>query len=125
MKVQYLSLRFFQCFFQFQTYDDYLHLGNFDGLSCPTPVEEIDTFEKNNSKWAINIIAMKADKVDKEKLENWRKKKKKNRFLKGYLRQEETQEKNIGTERNNEKKKDNIQIFPYRYKYIYIYIYIY
>ena len=69
---------------------------------------------------------MKADKVDdKKKLENWRKKKKKNRFLKGYLRQEETQEKNIGTERNNEKKKDNIQIFPYRYKYIYIYIYIY
>ena len=69
---------------------------------------------------------MKADKVDdKKKLENWRKKKKKNRFLKGYLRQVETQEKNIGTERNNEKKKDNIQIFPYRYKYIYIYIYIY
>ena len=64
---------------------------------------------------------MKADKVDdKKKLENWRKKKKKNRFLKGYLRQEETQEKNIGTERNNEKKKDNIQIFPYRYIYIYI-----
>ena len=66
---------------------------------------------------------MKADKVDTEKkLENWRKKKKKNRFLKGYLRQEETQEKNIGTEGNNGKKKDNIQIFPYRYKYIYIYI---
>ena len=63
---------------------------------------------------------MKADKVDTEKkLENWRKKKKKNRLVKGYLRQEETQEKNIGTEGNNEKKKDNIQIFPYRYKYIY------
>ena len=28
----------------------------------------------------------------------------------------------IGTEGNNEKKKDNIQIFSYRYKYIYIYI---
>ena len=65
---------------------------------------------------------MKGDKVDKETVKNWRERKKRNRFLKGYLRQGETQEKNIGTEGNNEKKKDNIQIFPYRYKYISTYI---
>ena len=59
---------------------------------------------------------MKGDKVDKETVKNWRQRKKRNRFLR------ETQEKNIGTEGNNEKKKDNIQIFPYRYKYISTYI---
>ena len=81
MKVQYLSLRFFQCFFQFQTYDDYLHLGNFDGLTWPTPVEEIDVFEKNNPTWAVNIIAMKADNVDEERLVTRREKAKQRKKL--------------------------------------------
>ena len=64
---------------------------------------------------------MKADSVDEETLGSRRQRchnaKQQKKLVKGYLTQMETQDQ---PEENNEKKKDNIQIFPYRYIYIYI-----
>ena len=54
---------------------------------------------------------MKADNVDEETLvTQHHKAKQREKLVKGYLTQMETQDQ---TEENNEKKKDNIQIFPY------------
>ena len=61
---------------------------------------------------------MKADNVDEERLVTRRDKAKQRKKLEeSYPAQMETQE-GVGAEKNNEKKKDNIQIFPYRYIYI-------
>ena len=62
---------------------------------------------------------MKADSVDEETLGTRRQRchnaKQRKKLVKGYLAQMANE---AQTEKNNEKKKDNIQIFPYRYIYI-------
>ena len=72
---------------------------------------------------------MKADNVDEKRPTTWRykakqqKAKQQKKLVEGYIAQMANE---AQTEENNEKKKkDNIQIFPYRYTYIYIYINIY
>ena len=79
-------------------------------MAWPTPVEDIDTFEKNNPEWAVNIIAMKAYKHDEEIISRRQKGKKKKKITgKDFLLQESTQK-----EVEDSEKRGKIEMFPYR-----------
>lgn len=79
-------------------------------MAWPTPVEDIDTFEKNNPEWAVNIIAMKAYKHDEEIISKRQKRKKKKKITgKDFLLQETNQKEDEDSE-----KKGKIEMFPFR-----------
>ena len=71
-------------------------------------------FEKNNPEWAVNIIAVEADKEDEELISVRQKKVQKKATIEN-LAKEFLETESKGGEKEKKKKKDKIEMFPYRY----------
>lgn len=70
-------------------------------------------FEKNNPEWAVNIIAVEADKEDEEMISVRQKKVQKKATIENLAK--EFLETECKGEKKEKKKIDKIEMFPYRY----------